>query len=65
MMKQVLRFVPNHEALLYSRFDYLRDANGDLLLNELELVEPSLFFRHCSYSAVLLADAILKRAMMS
>ncbi|MFT4592537.1 MAG: hypothetical protein ACI9JK_000232 [Phycisphaerales bacterium] len=65
MMKQVLRFVPNHEALLYSRFDYLRDANGDLLLNELELVEPSLFFRHCTYSAILLADAILKRAMMS
>jgi hypothetical protein len=65
MMKQVLRFVPNHEALLYSRFDYLRNANGDLLLNELELVEPSLFFRHSSYSAVLLADAILKRAMMS
>ena len=64
-MKKVLRLVPDFEDLLYARFDYLRDSKGALLLNELELVEPSLFFRHCPNSAILFADAILNRAMMS
>ena len=33
------------EPLLYARVDVLRDGHGGLYLNELELVEPSLFFR--------------------
>ena len=32
---------------------------AELLLNELELIEPSMFFRHCSQSPHLFADAII------
>ncbi|MCW9029028.1 MAG: hypothetical protein OQJ80_08845 [Kangiella sp.] len=34
----------NH--LLYARVDFLHDADGTPYLNEMELIEPSLFFRH-------------------
>jgi hypothetical protein len=64
-MRKTLEFVPMHEELLYARFDYLRDDCGNLVLNELELVEPSLFFRHCEKSALLFADAIMNRVIMS
>jgi hypothetical protein len=61
MMKQTILAVPNHDDLLYARFDYLRDNSGTLVLNELELVEPSLFFRHCPESAEKFANAIINR----
>ena len=64
MMREVLQYVPDYEDLLYARFDYLRNDKGTLLLNELELIEPSLFFRHCENTAIALAKAITKRAMM-
>lgn len=64
MMHEVLLCVPDHESLLYARFDYLLGDDGTLLLNELELIEPSLFFRHCENSAIAFARAIVKRAMM-
>ena len=60
-MEQTLLLVPSHEELLYARFDYLRDDSGAMVLNELELVEPSLFFRHSKKAAIQFADAILKR----
>jgi hypothetical protein len=63
-MIQTLHAVPMHEELLYARFDYLRNDEGNLVLNELELIEPSLFFRHCKNSALLFANAIMKRARM-
>ena len=47
--------------LLYARADFLRDDDGGLLLTELELVEPSLFFRHDEGAAERLADALLAR----
>ena len=47
--------------LLYGRADFLLDAQGRLCLNELELVEPSLFFRHDARSPARLADAIARR----
>ena len=47
--------------LLYARVDFLRSAEGELLLNELELVEPSLFLRHGPDTAARLADALLER----
>ncbi len=47
--------------LLYGRVDFLRDDVGRLLLNELELVEPSMFFRHAPQAAVALADGLLAR----
>ena len=32
--------------LPYARFDFLHDDQGDVFLNEAELIEPSLFFNH-------------------
>ncbi len=46
---------------LYGRTDFLRDQEGHLKLSELELVEPSLFFRHYPEAADRLADALCRR----
>src|SRR5213079_2799779 len=43
--------------LLYARADFI-DSDHGLQLTELELVEPSLFFRHGPHAADALADAI-------
>jgi hypothetical protein len=48
-------------ALLYARADFLWDDAGGCVLTELELVEPSLFFRHAPAAADALADAWLTR----
>lgn len=48
--------------LLYGRADFLIADEG-LRLTELELVEPSLFFRHCRNAAELLAEAVFKVLM--
>jgi glutathione synthase/RimK-type ligase-like ATP-grasp enzyme len=47
--------------LLYARIDMLRDESGQLVLNELELVEPSLFFRHAPEAAGRFAAAVVAR----
>lgn len=47
--------------LLYARVDWLTDDEGQLVLTELELVEPSLFFRHCDTAADQLAEALVQR----
>jgi len=57
-MEEMLAMVPENEQLLYARFDFLKNNNGELLLNELELIEPSLFFRHSEKSPTLFANAI-------
>ncbi|MBW2524004.1 MAG: hypothetical protein JRI23_07510 [Deltaproteobacteria bacterium] len=49
------------ERLLYGRCDMLRDEQRRPRLTELELVEPSLFFRHAPLAADQLADALLLR----
>lgn len=49
------------EPLLYGRADWLRDDAGAWVLTELELIEPSLFFRHGPETAGVLADAWLRR----
>lgn len=49
------------DDLLYARADFLWDDAGDSVLTELELVEPSLFFRHGPHAAAALADAWLSR----
>jgi hypothetical protein len=46
--------------LLYARADFLI-SDGGLLLTELELIEPSFFFRHARHAAERLADAISSR----
>jgi hypothetical protein len=47
--------------LLYGRADFLWDERGGCVLTELELVEPSLFFRHRSAAAQALVAALLRR----
>jgi hypothetical protein len=47
--------------LLYARADFLWTDRGDCVLTELELVEPSLFFRHAPAAAPRLCDALLRR----
>jgi hypothetical protein len=49
------------ERTLYARCDFLRGAQGEPLLIELELIEPSLFFRHDPQSPERMADAICRR----
>ena len=49
------------EPLLYGRVDALRGDDGRLVLNELELVEPSLFLRHAPEAADRLIAAWLDR----
>jgi len=48
-------------ALLYGRADFLWMDDGRCVLTELELVEPSLFFRHGPAAAAALAAALLAR----
>lgn len=55
----VLERVP--DDLLYARVDLMRDDAGGIVLAELELVEPSLFFRHGPGAADALADALVRR----
>ncbi len=47
--------------MLYARIDMLRDETGTLRIIELELVEPSLFFRHGPHAADALAEAMIDR----
>lgn len=47
--------------LLYGRADFLWNDDGQCVLTELELVEPSLFFRHQPAAAMRLSRALLKR----
>lgn len=48
-------------VLLYQRIDLLHDQALGWLVCEVELVEPSLFFRHGPATAERLADALLAR----
>jgi len=50
------------DRLLYARVDLLRGAGDEVFVSELELVEPSLFFRHEPRAAGRLAAALLRRA---
>lgn len=49
------------KPLLYGRADFLWNDAGESVLTELELVEPSLFFRHAPEAASKLAQALLRR----
>jgi hypothetical protein len=58
----VLAAIPGGaKRLLYARIDLIPGPDGEPLLVELELTEPSLFFRTAEGSAERLADAILAR----
>lgn len=60
-LARVLERLGVASPLLYARLDMLRLADGQLVLNELELVEPSLFLRHHHAGGELLARALLDR----
>lgn len=47
--------------LLYARADFLRADDGALQITELELIEPSLFFRHDKRAPMRLAQALQRR----
>ena len=47
--------------LLYARVDYLKDDEDRWILTELELVEPSLFFRHHTGGGDVLAKTLIER----
>ncbi|MBI4881435.1 MAG: hypothetical protein HY812_17500 [Planctomycetes bacterium] len=57
---RVLRALPS--TPLYARPDFARDASGDLLLMELELIEPALYFRIDPEAPVRFARALDARA---
>jgi hypothetical protein len=47
---------------LYARIDVMDGPGGEMLLSELELIEPSLFFPHGPGSVSRFADAAERRA---
>jgi len=47
--------------LVYARIDFLENDDGDLVVNEVELIEPSLFFRHDPERGIKLAVHIQSR----
>ncbi|MCB0824646.1 MAG: hypothetical protein KDC26_00505 [Armatimonadetes bacterium] len=50
------------EPLLYARVDLMRDETGQLLLSELELAEPSLFFKQNPLALTKLVEGTISRA---
>lgn len=47
LAKEAITYVADKfEMPLYARVDFLHQKNGDVFVNEVELIEPSLFFRH-------------------
>ena len=49
------------EDWLYARVDALRMEDETWVLNELEMIEPSLFFRHSKTAAMQLVEATLEK----
>lgn len=61
ILAAVERRNPDDEPLAYARIDFLLDDDGCPCLNEVELIEPSLFFRHSQDAAGKLADVLVRR----
>ena len=49
------------EKFLYHRVDFVKDDDGNPVLMELEMVEPSLFFGHCEGAVERFAEVIISR----
>jgi O-ureido-D-serine cyclo-ligase len=58
---RALAAAPGGSSLLYARVDVVLGADGEPVLMELELVEPSLFFAACGRTATALARAVVER----
>ncbi len=50
---------------LYARVDVIPDDDGSLMLSELEMLEPSLFFPYCERAINKFAHAVLRRVQGS
>jgi glutathione synthase/RimK-type ligase-like ATP-grasp enzyme len=50
------------EPLLYARIDVARNPSGQVLLMELELVEPDLYFQHDAEGGAAFAEAVILAA---
>ncbi len=62
LAERVLAAVPGGpDRLLYARVDLVPGPDGEPVLLELELTEPSLFLGHAPGAADRLADAVLRR----
>lgn len=59
--EDVLAAVPGSPDLLYARVDLVPGHDGEPVLIELELTEPSLFLGHAEAAAAQFADAIAAR----
>jgi len=59
--QRALAVAPGAAPPLYARADFLFADDGEPVINELELVEPMLFFQHRPESAATFADALLAR----
>lgn len=56
-----LKFLSNKFGeLLYARFDFLHGEDESVYLNEVELIEPSLFFQHHEAAAANLVQSLQK-----
>ena len=62
LAKQAINYVTDRYQLpLYARVDFLHHKHGPAFVNEVELIEPSLFFRHGgSESCKLFAQELVK-----
>ena len=63
-VKKIATLIPNWSDLLYARVDVVPTTQG-LVLMELELTEPTLFFEQHPPASQLLAKAILNRLASS
>ena len=57
--RQALAVAPREEPPVYVRVDFPFDDDGGAIVNELEFVQPMLFFQHRPEAALGLADATL------
>jgi len=55
------RVMEHVEGALYARIDIIRDNSEQLVLSELELIEPSLFFKQSPSSLPFLVQGAMKR----
>ncbi len=65
VLQALARSRPTDASPLYARIDLLDDGDGEPRLLELELAEPSLFFKHAAGSAERFVERISQRMALS
>ena len=59
LARRIISLCP--EPAIYGRVDLFWDQEGEILLGELEVIEPEMWFRNYPKAADLLAEAVAKR----